>query len=130
MIVVDADFIQLTRRALRVVSMDPSRVMLLNVSLSPADYRCDVDSLWVETSARELERVARKIKAKDVVRVAVVDGKFNVGSFEKVGWVIKEEDVPSDLKTAMANLEILQKPYVEAKLSVVLPTFRRIVKSA
>jgi hypothetical protein len=130
MLVVDADFIQFTRRALRVVSMDPSRVMLLNVSLSPADYRCDVDSLWVETSSAELERVARKIKAKDVVRVAVVDDKFNVGSFEKVGWVIKEEDVLSDLKTAMANLESLQKPYVEAKLRVVLPTFRRIVKSA
>jgi len=130
MVVVHADFIQFTRRAMRVVSMDPSRVMLLNVSLAPVDYRCDVDSLWVETSAHELERVAKKIKKKELLRCAVVDDKFNVGSFEKVGWVIKEEDVSLLLKENREGLERLEKSSIDAKLRVILPTFRRIVKSA
>lgn len=129
MLVVNADFIQFTRDKVRVVSMDPSRIILLNLSLRPADYRCDVDSLWIETSADELERVGKKIKRKEIVRIAVVDDRFNVGSFEKVGRVVKEEDVPL-LKEDVEGLANLEKSHVDAKLKVVLPVFRRIVKSA
>ena len=127
MLVVNADFIQFTRDKVRVVSMDPSRIILLNLSLRPADYRCDVDSLWIETSADELERVGKKIKRKEIVRIAVVDDRFNVGSFEKVGRVVKEEDVPL-LKEDVEGLANLEKSHVDAKLKVVLGASLRVQK--
>ncbi len=124
--VVDANYIEFTRNAVQVIALDPSRVMVLNARLTPPDYRCDVDSVWVLAS--ELEGVSKKIGKKENVEVAVRDSKFYVGHFQ-VGNVVDEDDVPraADDKEALANLE---SGTSQGFLRVAVEPFRRIVKNA
>lgn len=124
--VVETNFIEFTRNMVKIVSADPSRYIMLNARVTPPDYRCDADSVWVE--ATELDAIAKKLKPKDNYKVEIRDSEFYVGHF-KVGKVVNVEDV-SQVEADRDALANLEKSDSAGFLKVVFPGFRRIVKDA
>jgi len=125
--VVTAEYIEFTRHEMRVLSTDPSRVMLLVARATPADYRSDVDSIWVLVM-RGFAEIAKKISKNASVQLQVRRPKFYVGTFE-AGEVVEEADVP-DLERLRGTRDNLEKTNVDAKLLVAAAPFRRIIRSA
>jgi hypothetical protein len=125
--VVGAEYIEFTRNEMRVLSEDPSRVMLLTARATPADYSSDVDSVWVLVM-RVLDDIVKKISKNASVKLQVRENKFYVGTFE-AGEVVGEADVPMVKENREAR-DSLEKTNVDAKLLMTTVAFRRIVKSA
>ena len=101
--------------------MDLGGNYVMDFRLFPADYRCDVESLWVRGSIGELVRVSKRFRKGDQVRVEVRDKEFWVGAF-KVGDVIPYEEVE--------KIPPEPKPRRDATLGLVVEDFRRMVKKA
>lgn len=123
--VVSPEFFWLfTRERMEARALDVSHVSLLEFSVSPPDYECDVDRLWVYGDVEFLKKTARRFKKREDVKVEVKEGKFYVGPFE-VGRVVEEEEVYEE-QFKPAKITIRR----DAELRLATAEFRRMVKRA
>ncbi len=117
-----------TAEGLRILSFDPSGIILLDAKVGGEDFTF-VSEVWVTFNFFELEKVAKRVKKKEMVRVEVRDGEFWVGVF-RVGKVVEEKDLPDDVREVWEKARGFKGIYTEAHLKVDVAAFRRIVKSA
>jgi len=132
--VVDAEYWLFTRSETRVSAMDAGRVMLLDLKISPIDYYCEKDEVWVLAPTSGLVSFAKRVKKRDVVKVEVENDKLYVSVVGRarveVGSVVPKEEVPDFVIDSFEGVRNVQETAVEGSLTVVVSDFRRIVESA
>ena len=127
LVVQDEAYWTFTRRELCGRALDSFKYRMVEFRLSPPDYVCDVDALWVHVPSGALEKAVKGLRAGQEVRVEVRDGRFRIGAFE-VGEVIEEREIEDFVLEYFKPPELHPRP--DAQLRVASAEFRRIVRGA
>lgn len=111
-----------TREDVSASVMDLDHSRMIDLHLTPYDYRCYVDEVLVRGDMGVLWGAVKGLKKAETVRVVVRDGKFYVGTVQP-GVVVPEEELLEEERFKPPEL------VDAASLSVVVSDFRRVLKS-
>ena len=87
-----------TREDITTSVLGPSRVRMIQISLTPFDYRAHTDEAWVRGGMDLLWGAVKNLRKKDDVKVRVEDDKFYVGTVQPGAVVPAEEVFEEDLQ--------------------------------
>jgi len=111
-----------TREDVTTSVLGPSRVRMIQISLTPFDYRAHTDEAWVRGGMDLLWGAVKNLRKKDDVKVRVEDGKFYVGTVQP-GVVVPEDEIFDEEKFKPPTLEDAGSLYV------IVSDLRRILKA-